>query len=295
VTRDKEYDLTQATSGSRIVYFSANPNGEAETIRVILKPKARQKILTFDRDFSDIVIKGRQSMGNLLTKAEIHKISLKQKGISTLGGRKVWFDRDVLRLNYDGRGEFLGEFLADDKILVVMKQGDFYMTNFDLSNHYGEDILIIEKYKTGKIWSVALFDADQQYFPYLKRFTLELTVKKQNFLGEHPDSKLVLLTDQLYPRVEVIFGGNDHFREALTIDVEEFIAVKSFKAKGKRITTYAVEIIRELEPLRFPELEAEREIPQMQEIEPEEEDKSQTDILDELTGQMNLFDQAFDN
>jgi topoisomerase-4 subunit A len=290
ITRDKEYDLTQATPGSRIVYFSANPNGEAETIRVILKPKARQKILTFDRDFSDITIKGRQSMGNLLTKVEIHKINLKQKGISTLGGRKVWFDRDVLRLNYDGRGNFLGEFLADDKILVITQKGDFYMTNFDLSNHYEEDILIIEKYKAGKIWSAALFDADQQHFPYLKRFTLDFTVKKQNFLSEHPDSKLILLTDQAYPRIEVTFGGNDHFREALTIDVEEFIAVKGFKAKGKRITTYAVEIIRELDPLRFPESETEREIPQMQEIEPEEDEKNPMDMLDELTGQMKLFD-----
>ncbi|MDR2626937.1 MAG: DNA gyrase/topoisomerase IV subunit A [Dysgonamonadaceae bacterium] len=290
ITRDKEYDLTQGTPGSRIIYFSANPNGEAETVKVILKPKARQKVLTFDKEFSDIVIKGRQSIGNILTKAEIHKISLKQKGISTLGGRKVWFDRDILRLNYDGRGEFLGEFLADDMILVVTHKGDFYTSNFDLSNHYDEDILVIEKYQANKVWSAVLYDADQQHYPYLKRFTFEVSLKKQNFLGDNPESKLLLLTSQAYPRIEVVFGGNDVFRGAMAIDVEDFIAVKSYKAKGKRITTYKTDTIRELEPLRFPEQETAQESPQTQEIEPENEDKSRTDILDELTGQMKLFD-----
>jgi topoisomerase-4 subunit A len=292
ITRDKEYDLTQGTPGSRIVYFSANPNGEAETVRVILKPKARQKILSFDKEFSEITIKGRQSIGNLLTKAEVHKITLKQKGISTLGGRKVWFDRDILRLNYDGRGEFLGEFLADDAILVVTHKGEFYITNFDLSNHYDDDIIVIEKYNANKVWSTALYDAEQQNYPYLKRFTFDANSKKQNFLGEHPDSKLILLTQQLYPRLEVTFGGKDSFRGTATIDVEEFIAVKSVKARGKRITTYEVETIRELEPLRFPEAtpEAAPEIPRTQEIEPDDDDKSPSDLLDELTGQMKLFD-----
>ncbi len=289
VTRDKEYDVTQGTPGSRIVYFSANPNGEAETIKIILKPKPRQKLLMFDKDFSDITIKGRQSMGNILTKAEIHKISLKQKGGSTLGGRQVWFDRDVLRLNYDARGEYLGEFLANDQILVISRNGDFYTTNFDLSNHYDGDILIIEKYNSNKIWSVALFDAEQQNYPYLKRFNLESSSKKQSFLGENQDSRLVLLTDEVYPRIEIIFGGHDNFREALVVDVDEFIAVKSFKAKGKRLTTYAVETINELEPTRFPEPEETT----TQEIETEgepEEEKNPSDLLDEITGQMKLFD-----
>ena len=288
VTRDKEYDLSQGTPGSRIVYFSANPNGEAETIKVILKPKPRQKLLVFDKNFSEVAIKGRQSMGNILTKAEVHKISLKQKGGSTLGGRQVWFDRDVLRINYDGRGDFLGEFFADDLILVVHKNGDFYTTNFDSGNHYDDNVFVIEKFDQNKVWSVALFDAEQQGNPYLKRFTFESNNKKQNFLGENPDSKLILLMDTVYPRIEVIFGGHDSFREALVVDVDEFIGVKGFKAKGKRITTYEIETVNELEPTRFPEQETSQEVPQEIDIEPED-DKTSSDILDELTGQMKLF------
>ncbi len=291
ITRDKEYDVTQGGPGSRIVYFSANPNGEAETIKIILKPKPRQKLLVFDKNFSDIAIKGRQSMGNVLTKAEVHKISLKQKGGSTLGGRKVWFDHDVLRLNYDGRGEFLGEFFADDLILVINQNGDFYTTNFDSGNHYDNNIKVIEKFNPNKIWSAALYDADQQGSPYLKRFALEAGNKKQNMLGENPDSRLILLSDQVYPRIEVKFGGGNSFREPLEIDVETFIGIKSFKAKGKRITTYEVETINELEPLRFPEPEPEEAIQDV-DIEPEDDDQTPSDILDEIIGQQKLnFDE----
>ncbi|MDR1718601.1 MAG: DNA gyrase/topoisomerase IV subunit A [Dysgonamonadaceae bacterium] len=290
ITRDKEYDLTRGTPGSRIVYFSANPNGEAETLKVILKPKPRQKLLVFDKNFSDIAIKGRQSMGNLLTKAEVHKITLKQKGASTLGGRRVWFDRDILRVNYDGRGDYLGEFFADDLILVVQQNGEFYATNFDSSNHYDDNILIIQKFNPEKIWSAALYDADQQGKPYLKRFAFEPNAKKQSFLGENPESKLIFLSDVAYPRIEVVFGGADHFREPLVIDVEDFIGVKSFKAKGKRITTYTIEAINKLESTRFPVPESEETQQEVQpiEIEPEEE-KSASDVLDEITGQMKIF------
>ena len=251
VTRDKEYILTKGEEGSRILYFSSNPNGEAETVKVVLKPKPRQKLLVFEKDFSEIAIKGRASMGNILTKADIHKISLKQKGSSTLGGRMVWFDRDVLRLNYDGRGEDLGEFRSEDQILVVLRNGDFYATNFDLSNHYEDNILVIEKFDSSKIWTVALFDADQNYY-YLKRFQMEALNRKQNLLGENPANRLMLLTDEVYPRIEAVFGGHDDFRESLVLDAEEFIAVKGFKAKGKRISTYEIANINELEPTRFP-------------------------------------------
>ena len=144
VSRDREYDLTRGKPGSRVVYFSANPNGEAETIRVILKPKPRMRVLQFEKDFSEIAIKGRQAMGNILTKAEVHRIQLKQKGLSTLGGRKVWFDPDVFRLNYEGGGHYLGEFQGDDKILVTTKGGDFWVCNFDLSNHFPTDVLRVE-------------------------------------------------------------------------------------------------------------------------------------------------------
>lgn len=254
VTRDKEYDVTTGEDGSKIVYFSANPNGEAETIRVLLKPKPRQKVQVFEKDLSEIAIKGRQSMGNLLTKAEVHKITLKQKGKSTLGGRKVWFDLDVLRLNYDERGNYLGEFQSDDQIVVVYENGDYITTNFDLSNHFDASIVKIEKFNDKKVWTAVLYDADQDYI-YLKRFTLDATNKKQNILGENEKSKLYLLSDNVYPRIEVVFGGNDEFRGSLEIDAEEFISVKSFKAKGKRVSTFEISKIRELEPLRFPEKE----------------------------------------
>ena len=291
VTRDKEYDLTQGKPGSRVVWFTANPNGEAEILKITFKPKPRLKSLFIDKDFSDIAIKGRQSMGNIVTKNEIHKISLKEKGGSTLGGRQVWFDRDILRLNYDGRGEYLGEFHGNDQILVIMRNGDFCTTSFDATNHYEADIMIIEKYDSGKTWTAALNDADQGY-PYLKRFKLEPTQKKQNFLGENPKSSLILLTDESFPRFEVVFGGNDAFRDPLIIDAEEFIGVKSFKAKGKRISTYTVETINELEPLRkeIPQQEVpEAELPDDTDAVTDYQSEGNSDILDEITGQMKLF------
>lgn len=291
VTRDKEYDVTKGTEGSRILYFSANMNGEAETVKVILKPKPRQKLLVFEKDFSEIVIKGRGSQGNILTKAEVHKISLKQKGSSTLGGRMVWFDRDILRLNYDGRGEELGEFQSEDVILVILQNGDFYTTNFDLSNHYEDNILVIEKYNSNKVWTAALYDADQKYF-YLKRFLLEAGNRKQNFLGENPKSRLMLLTDEVYPRIEVVFGGHDSFRESLVLEAEEFIGVKGFKAKGKRISTFEVETINELDPIRFVTEEQPEDNSAEEETDVENvTEQSNSDIIDEITGQMKLFDE----
>jgi topoisomerase-4 subunit A len=292
ITRDKEYDLTQGKPGSRIVYFTANANGEAEVIKLTLKPNPRIKKIVYEKDFSDIAIKGRQSMGNILTKFEVHKIALKQRGGSTLGGRKVWFDPDVLRLNYDERGQYLGEFQSDDLILVVHRNGDFYTTNFDLANHYDGDIQLIEKFQPEKVWSAALYDADQQGYPYLKRFCFEASARRLNYLGDNKDSRLILLTATPYPRLQVTFGSGDSFREPLVVDAEEYIGVKSFKAKGKRITTFQVERIEELEPTRFPEPpaadnEADDEEPV---IEDPDHGKSEADLIDEMTGQMKLFD-----
>ena len=289
ITRDKEYDLTKGTEDSRILYFSANPNGEAETVKVILKPKPRQKLLVFEKNFSDIIIKGRSSMGNILTKADIHKVSLKQKGSSTLGGRIVWFDRDVLRLNYDGRGEELGEFQSNDLILVILRNGDFYTTNFDLSNHYEDNIQVIEKFNPNKIWTAVLYDADQKY-PYLKRFQLEASNRKQNFLGENEKSFLYLLTDEMYPRIEIIFGGHDAFREALLIDADEFVGVKGFKAKGKRVTTHSIDTVNELEPTRFPTTKDISDNNNSDEENNTDGQQSSSDLLDEITGQMKIFD-----
>ena len=293
VTRDREYDLTQGTPGSRVVYFTANPNGEAEVIKVTLKPNPRIRKITFEKDFSEIAIKGRQAMGVILSKYDVHKIALKQKGGSTLGGRKVWFDRDVLRLNYDGRGEYLGEFQSEDSILVILNNGEFYTTNFDLSNHYEDNVQIVEKYDPNKVWSAALYDADQQNYPYLKRFCFEAGSRKQNYLGDNKESKLIILTDEYYPRLEVIFGGHDSFREKLIIDADEFIAVKGFKAKGKRISTFNIEAINELEPVRFPEEkqeanEGDDETEEIENLDPDN-GKSEDDIIDEITGQMKLF------
>ena len=258
LTRDKEYDLTQGTPGSKIWYFSANPNGEAEVLRVLLRPKPRIKKTSFEMDFSEIAIKGRGAMGNILTKNDIHRIVLKHKGESTLGGRKVWFDFDVLRLNYDGRGELLGEFNPSDLILVVLKNGTWFTTNSDAGNHYPDNILRIEKFDANKIWTAALFDADQK-FPYLKRFTFEATTKAQSYLGENAKSSLYLLTDTVYPRIEVTMGGSDANQPSLTIDAESFIGLKSYKAKGKRITTFKVASVVELEPTRLPEEVAEED------------------------------------
>lgn len=292
ITRDKEYDLTQGTPSSRIAYFSANPNGEAEIIKITLKPNPRIKRIIFEKDFSELGIKGRQSMGNILTKFEVHKIGLKQRGGSTLGGRQVWFDWDVQRLNYDGRGEYLGEFHSEDYILVMLDNCNFYLSSFDVNNHYETNIRLIEKYNPNKIWTAALYDADNNGYPYLKRFNLDATNKPQNFLGENNENKLILLSTEYYPRIQVTFGGNDSFREPLVIDCEEFISVKSTKAKGKRLTTFEVAEIVELEPTRFP---SEEELaPQPSSIEePINEDpdagKSESDIIDEITGQMKLF------
>jgi len=253
ITRDKEYDLTQGKPGSKILYFTSNPNGEAETIKVTLDSSPTLKSIFLTRDFSKITIRGKSSKGYLLSKKPVHRISLKDRGHSTLGGRKVWYDSDVNRLNYDEHGTFLGEFNDDEMILVILDNGDFYISNFDANNHYEDNIKIIEKWDSTKIWTAVLFDADNQGYPYIKRFTMEATRKKQNYLGDNPNSKLLILTDQPFPRIKVNFGRFDADKEPMVIDVEEFIMVKGFKAKGKRITTCNVTSIEELEPTKLPE------------------------------------------
>lgn len=287
VTRDKEYDMTRGKKGSKIWWFSANPNGEAETLRITLKEKPRLKKLQFDIDFADLAIKGKAAIGNLVTRNEVHRVSLKEKGVSTLGGREVWFDPDVLRLNYDGRGNSLGEFFGDDLVLVILKDGQYYTSTFDASNHYEDNIMIIEKYKNNKVWTAVLNDADQGY-PYIKRFAFEPTTKKLSFIGENAASELLLLSDNKYPRFQVTFGGADSVREPLIIDAEEYIGEKSYKAKGKRVTTFEVDNIKEIEPREVPEEELEE--PEIIEETVEEEQINQNDVRDELTGQMRLFD-----
>jgi topoisomerase-4 subunit A len=265
LTRDKEYNLTRGKQGSKIIYLSVNPNGEAEVINVHHKPKARLKKLMFEFDFGQMNIKGKSSMGNILTKNAVHKISLKEKGLSTLGGRKIWFDDAVFRLNVDSRGTFLGEFSADDKILVITKSGYFRITGFDLSNHFEDNILIIEKWRPGKVYSAVYWDADQKFY-YVKRFTIEESEKPQCFINEHPESKLYSLTEVEYPRFEISFGGKHKDRDNEIIEVAEFIGVKSFKAKGKRLTSFMVDNIMEIEPV----IKKEVEIPQEEKTEDED-------------------------
>ncbi|MCR5140097.1 MAG: DNA gyrase/topoisomerase IV subunit A [Bacteroidaceae bacterium] len=252
--RDKEYDLTQGKPGSRVVYFTANPNGEAEVIKVSFKPNPRLKKQFMDKDFSDIAIKGRGSMGNLLTRLEVTKVGLKSHGGSTLGGRKVWFDRDILRLDFDGHGDFLGEFQNGDRILVVLDNGDYYTTDFDQNNHYDQNVLIIEKYVPDKVWTAVLFDATQKGYLYLKRFMFDSSARKNTLLGEGKDSRLVCLSSQVYPRFLVTFGEPDAHRAPLEIDAEQFVDVKGVKARGRRVSQFNIASVEELEPLRFPEL-----------------------------------------
>ncbi len=294
INRDKEYDLTQGTPGSRVCYFTANPNGEAEVIKVTLDPKPGLRTIFIDKDFSEILIKGRASKGNLLTRNSVHRIGLKSHGHSTLGGRKVWFDPDVNRLNYDEHGRLLGEFNEDDSILVVLDNGEFYLSNFDANNHYEDNIQRIEKWDKDKVWTAVLYDADNQGYPYVKRFLMEATKRHQNYLGENEASKPVLLTDQVYPRLCITFGGADAYRDQLVIDVESFITVKGFKAKGKRLSTFQIDRIEELEPLRYPDATAETEpVDAEQEGDTEnldpDKDKSEQEVIDEITGQLNLF------
>ncbi len=293
ITRDREYDLTAGTPGSRVVYFTANPNGEAEVIKITLDPSPKLKKIFFDKDFSEVLIKGRAARGNLLTKYQIHRIGLKSHGHSTLGGRKVWYDPDVNRLNYDEHGMLLGEFNDDDKILVFLPGGEYYLTNFDINNHFEDHVVRLEKYDANKVWSCVLYDADNQGYPYVKRFLLEASKRKQCYLGENTNSQEVLLTDTPYPRIRVTYGGADQFREPEEIDVEQFIAVKGYKAKGKRLTTYQIADITELEPTRQSELSDgdDKEEDTADEVENLDPDagKSQQQVLDELTGQQTLF------
>ena len=250
----KDYDCTQGTPGSRILYFTSNPNGEAEVIKVTLEANPKLKKLFIDKDFSEIAIKGRGSKGNLVTRNPIHRIGLKSHGHSTLGGRKVWYDPDVNRLNYDEHGRLLGEFDDGDSILVILDNADFYVTNFDANNHYEDNVAVIEKWEPEKVWTAVLFDADNDNNLYMKRFRMEATRRKQNYLGDNPQSRLMILTDTSYPKIEVTFkpstspDGTPVQRPPMEIDADEFIAVKGFKAKGKRVCTWDVESVREITP-----------------------------------------------
>ena len=269
VARDKEYDLTQGKAGSRVMYFTANPNGEAEIIKIQLKPALHIKKLDVIKDLSELAIKSRTARGNVLTKYEVKSITLKQKGHSTLGGRKVWFDPDVLRLNYDGQGMYLGEFVENDRILVITNTGGYYLTTFELTAHFDQNIWRIEKFDSEKVWSLAMWNADLGYY-YGKRFQLDAQAKLQNMLGENSNSKIVVLSDREEAQIRITF--TDVTKPAMEVLMSEFIDVKSPKAKGKRFSTLEVAQIKDITP--EPEPEPEPEL-----IEEDGEEKSTEEVV----------------
>ena len=295
VIRDREYDLTRGKAESKVLYFTANPNGEAEVIKTVLRPSAKKRRrksgLIFETDFADLLIKGRQARGNILTKEPVFRISLKEEGKSTLGGRDVWFDRDVFRLNYDERGDYLGEFMGDDKLLVVLDDGTVYLSDFSDSNHFERNILVIEQYDPEKVWTLAYHNSKEGY-TYLKRFLLEEDkLRRKDSILTNPDDTLLLLSDEPYARVEVVYEEGP----AEEVEAEDFIAVKGVRAKGKRISTATVTEVRELEPLRRPEDEEGDDEPDEEDA-PDGEETSDVDdraeeeaqVIEEVTRQQRL-------
>lgn len=265
ITRDREYDLTKGKDGSKVMYFTANPNGEAEVVKVYLRPKPRLKSPTFEFDFSELAVKGRNAKGNILTKHAVHKILLKEKGISTLGGRKIWFDPIVQRLNVEKRGKFLGEFSGDDQIVEISKAGYFTLRNFDLSNHFEAPVMKIDKFNPRTVYSAIFFDADKNYKNYyVKRFQVEndstTRNKKYEIIGEHPKSELIDISSDQLPQMEVNFGGEHKNRDNEVIDVNEFIGVKSYKAHGKRVSAYDIKDVRFIVPKKTDETDENTEI-----------------------------------
>ena len=281
VTRDKIYDLAKGTKGTKVLYFSANPNGEAEIITISHKPKPKLKKLNFDFDFASIAIKGRGSMGNILTRNAVRKISKKGEGVSTLGARKIWFDESVKRLNVEGRGAFIGEFKGSDKILSIMKSGGIKLCNFDLGNHFDDDLIVIKKYNPQKVVSAVYIDGETQKH-YLKRFLIEDSEKKVSMLDEHPESQLISLSLNNSPKIVVVFNKDVNAKnyDNEEIDAEGFIGLKSYKAKGKRISNHAIKEIQWIEEETEETIEDTEEIVETIELSnPEEHDSEPQDLV----------------
>ncbi len=279
ITRDREYETTTGTKGSKLRYFSANANGEAEVVKVLLRPRAKLRNVVLDFDFATLTVKGRASRGNVVTKNEIHKVVLKRRGESTLGGRQIWFEPETLRLNPDGRGTLLGEFGPDDKILIMTKAGDALTVGTGFEQHFDDNILRIEKFDPHKIWTAVYFDAETNLH-YIKRFKVTLSAKPVNFIGENPKSKLVALSDEDHPLFSVTYGGDDKWRPAEQIDAFEFIGEKGIKAKGKQLAKWQVGKIKELEPL----------IPSVRNVQPDD-DATDAEIAPEPDDQSDSDDQ----
>ncbi|MEY3238464.1 MAG: hypothetical protein RI883_2565 [Bacteroidota bacterium] len=289
VTRDKPYDLTNETPGSQVLYFSCNPNGEAEVITILLRQVGSVKKLKFDIDFAKLAIKGRTSKGNIVTKYPIKKIELKEKGISTLLPRKVWFDDTVQRLNVDGRGELLGEFRPSDKILIIQQSGKLKVITPELSTHFEEDMVVLEKWIPKKPISAIYYDGEKERY-FIKRFLVESENKEEFFITEHPNSQLEIVSTDYRPVAELIFNKIKGIqKDNLTVDIESFIAVKGFKALGNQLTTEKVKQVNLLESLPYeaPEEVIPEEIEVDGDVEIDGYDDSEIQLDDD--GQITLF------
>ena len=294
ITRDKEYDITQGTPGSKILWFTVNHNGEAETVKIYLRPRPKLKKLIDEYDFSQLGIKGRASRGNLVSKNPIQKINLKSKGISTIGGKDIWFDEDIQRLNEDGRGMHLGQFNTGDHILAIFKDGTYYTTSFDMSNRYQGDLLKIEKLDLNKIYTALYYDKAVGAF-YVKRFSFDVSDNNPvSFIGDAKGSYLVEISEDKHPQFEITFGGKHEHREAEVMDAEEYIAKKGLQAKGKRVSAMDVKSVKFIEPLHKPEDDI---VPEASEAENQAGEIDNSDVIDDIPsddssdddGQLTLF------
>ena len=287
VTRDKEYDITLGTPGSQILWFTVNHNGEAETVKIYFRQRAKLKKLIDEYDFSQLLIKGRASRGNLVSKNPIQKITLKSKGISTIGGKDIWFDEDIQRLNEDARGLHLGQFTDGDHILAIFKDGTYYTTTFDLSNRYQGDLLKIEKLDLNKVYTALYYDKAVGAF-YVKRFSFDVSDNTPvSFISDSKGSYLVELSDDKHPQFEITFGGRHEHRDAETVNAEEFIAKKGLQAKGKKTSALDVKSVKFVEPLHMPEDDVEL-------LESEAENQAgeidNSDIIDDEPLDLNIDD-----
>ena len=290
VTRDKEYDLTNGSKGSVVHYFTANPNGEAEVVTINLRAAGSIKKLKWDIDFADLAVKSRGVRGNTITKYAIKKVEFKYAGVSTLKPRKIWFDDTVQRLNVDDRGDLLGEFKAEDKILIATQSGKIKAVTPNLQMHFEDDMIVLEKWNPRKPISVIYFDGDKQKY-YVKRFLIEIPEKEEIFISEHPSSQLEIITTDYRPVAEILFSKRS--LDKRRVNFEEFIAVKGIRAQGNQLTTEKIKQVNLLEPLPY---EEPKELP-VEEVEVVDEEivserlanKTEEDLKQDHNGQITLF------
>lgn len=271
VTRDKDYDITTGEEGSKILWFTVNHNGEAESVRIYLRPRPKLKKTQFEYDFSTLAIKGKASRGNLVSKNPIARIQLKSKGVSTIGGKDIWYDADIQKLNDEQRGQYLGEFGPEDKVLAIFKDGTFYTTSFDVSNRYQGEVIKVEKFDPNKTYTALYYDAAAKAF-YVKRFSFVLSDNTPlSFIAPGTKSYLVALSEDRHPQFQVIFGGKYEHRDPENIDAEEYIAKKGYAAKGKKCHQYDLKEVKFIEPLHKPEDDIEDEpLDIIDDVEPDE-------------------------